>query len=177
MLAGALVLAAAACSDTGVRPTTLASAPDSADQVLYKMSTKIHNGGILRSFVEADSAFLYARSQLTDLRKFTARFLDENGNLKSTLTADRGLYQDYAGKLDARGNVVVVSTDGRRLTTEHLIYDKSANQITSDTAFVYNSPSEHATGNGFVSDVEFKNLRIQQPKGYQRGGGLTLPKP
>ncbi len=168
-------MVAAACTDAGVRPTATTQAADSADQVLLKMATKITNEGVLRSFVEADTAYLYQRSQTTELRRFTARFLDDNGNLKSTLTADLGLYQTYSSKLDARGNVVVVSTDGRTLKTEHLIYNKMANQISSDTTFVYDSPTEHITGNGFTSDVDFKNQKIEQPKGYQRGRGVLLP--
>jgi LPS export ABC transporter protein LptC len=166
---------AAACTDAGVRPSAVTQAADSADQVLLKMATKITNDGVLRSFVEADTAYLYQRSQTTEMRRFTARFLDENGNLKSTLTADLGLYLTYSNKLDARGHVIVVSTDGRKLVTEHLIYDKMANQIMSDTAFVYDSKTEHVTGNGFTSDIDFKNLKVEQPKGFQRGRGVLLP--
>ena len=59
--------------------------------------------------------------------------------------------------------------------TEHLIYDKMANQIRSDTAFVYDSRGEHVTGMGFTSDIDFKNLRVEQPKGFQRGRGVLLP--
>lgn len=166
---------AAACTDSGVRPTAQSHAADSADQVQFKMSTKITHDGVLRSFVEADTAYLYQRTQMLEMRRFTARFLDDNGNLKSTLTADVGLYQTYSNKLDARGHVVVTSTDGRKLVTEHLIYDKMANQIMSDTAFVYDSKTEHVTGNSFTSDVDFKNLRVEQFKGFQRGRGVTLP--
>ena len=169
-------LAATACTDSGVRPPAEEiQAADSADQVLLKMATKITNDGVLRSFVEADTAFMYQRSQTTEMHRFTARFLDENGNLKSTLTADRGLYQTYSNKLDARGHVVVVTTDGRKLATEHLIYDKMANQIKADTAFVYDSKTEHVTGTGFTSDVDFKNLKVEQPRGFQRGRGVLLP--
>lgn len=164
-----------ACTDAGVRPSATTQAADSSDQRQLKMSTKITNDGVLRSFVEADTAYLYQRTQTIEMHRFTARFLDENGNLKSTLTADLGLYQTYSDKLDARGHVIVISTDGRKLVTEHLIYNKMANQIWSDTAFVYDSKTEHVTGNSFTSDIDFKNLRVEQIKGFQRGRGVLLP--
>ena len=163
------------CSDPGVRPSTAAAVADSADQVMFKMSTKITNEGVLRSYVEADTAYIYQRSQIMDLRKFTARLLDEKGNLKSTLTADQGLYITYSNKLDARGHVVITSTDGDRIQTEHLIYDKMANQVNIDTAFVYDSPKGRLTGNSLVSDIDFNNITVAQPKGRQKGKGFLLP--
>ena len=169
------VLASFACTSEGVRPVTESAVADSADQVMYAMSTKISNEGVLRSYVEADTAFIYQRTQLMDLRRFTARLLDEKGNLKSTLVADRGLYTTYSNKLDARGHVVVTTVDGDKIRTEHLIYDKQANQVNIDTAFVYDSRKGRLTGNSLISDVDFTNVRVAQPKGQQKGKGFLLP--
>jgi LPS export ABC transporter protein LptC len=165
----------AACSPAGVRPATESVVADSADQVMYRMSTKITNEGVLRSHVEADTAFMYQRSQTMDLRHFTAQLLDEKGNLKSTLTADRGLYITYSNKLDARGHVVVTTVDGQKIQSEHLIYDKQANQVTIDTAFVYDSKKGQLTGNCMKSDIDFTNVDVCQPKGRQKGKGFLLP--
>lgn len=170
-----LLAGAAACSDTGVRPKGSLQSADSADQIMVKMSTRLTEGGVLRSFVEADTAYVYQNEQRMDLRHFKVRMLDANGNLQSTLTAARGLYATYSGKLDARGQVLVESTDGRRLRTEHLIYDKGANRIEGDTVFSYESPTVKGSGNGFVSDIQFRNVTIDQPKGAQKGKGILLP--
>lgn len=169
------LLASLACTSEGVRPTAENAVADSADQIMFKMATKITNEGVLRSFVEADTAFIYQRSQTMDLRKFTARMLDEKGNLKSTLTADRGLYVTYSNKLDARGHVVVTSVDGQKIKTEHLIYDKQSNQVTIDTTFVADSKKGHLTGNCMKSDISFTVVDVCQPKGNQRGKGFLLP--
>ncbi len=165
----------AACTPDGVRPATESIVADTADQIMFKMSTKITNEGVLRSYVEADTAFIYQRTQTTDLRRFTARLLDEKGNQKSTLTADRGLYVIYSNKLDARGHVVVTTVDGQKIQTEHLIYDKMANQVTIDTTFVYDSKKGRLTGNCLKSDIDFTNVNVCQPKGRQRGKGFLLP--
>ena len=171
----ALLLLLGACADTGVRPTATLQSADSADQIMLKMSTQLTENGVLRSFVEADTAYVYQNQQITDLRHFKVRMLDAHGNLQSTLTADYGIYTTYSGKLDARGHVLVESTDGRRLQTEHLIYDKQANQIRSDTSFTYSSPTESGSGKSFLSDIEFRNLTITEPKGAQKGKGILLP--
>jgi LPS export ABC transporter protein LptC len=165
----------AACSREGVRPATESVVADSADQIMYRMATKITNQGVLRSHVEADTAYMYQRTQTMDLRHFTARLLDEKGNLKSTLTADRGLYVTYSNKLDARGHVVVTSVDGDKIQTAHLIYDKQANQITIDTTFVYDSKKGHLTGDSLKTDIDFTLVNVSRPKGRQKGKGFLLP--
>ena len=164
-----------ACTDAGVRPTTVTQLADSADQVLFKMNTNITAAGVRRSYVEAETAFVYQSRQTMDLHTVKILFFDSQGNQKSTLTADRGTYGTYSNKLDARGHVVVTSTDGKKLQTEHLIYDKLANKIDVDTAFIYDSPTEHSTGHELHTDIEFKYVRVVQPKGFQRGKGMLLP--
>ena len=145
---------AGACSETGVTPQQSATRADSADQVMTKMIT-----------------------QLTDLRGLRIRFLDNQGTQESVLTAERGLYYALTGKLDARGKVMVVTSDGRKLRTEHLVYDKTTQSVESDTSFTYESGSEVGSGKKFKSDTKFRNLTIDQPRGFQKGKGVRLPGP
>ncbi len=163
-----------ACTDAGVRPT-VTQAADSADQIALKMTTTITSEGVRRSYVEAETAYVYQSQALTDLRRVKVLFFDEQGNLKSTLVADKGVLGTFSKRLEASGHVVVTSPDGRRLTTEHLIYDKQANQITVDTAFVADGPSGRLTGTHAVSDIGFTNITVRQPKGAQKGKGFLLP--
>jgi LPS export ABC transporter protein LptC len=175
LLGGIALLVTLGCNDPGVRPHGTLQTADSADQIMVKMSTRLTEGGVLRSFVEADTAYVYQGDQHMDLRNFKVRMLDAQGNLQSTLTAARGIYVTPTGKLDARGHVLVESTDGRRLRTEHLIYDKVGNQISSDTVFTYESPTANGSGNSFKSDINFRNVQIEQPKGTQKGKGILVP--
>lgn len=165
----------AACTDAGVRPTAVTQAADSADQRLLTMTTTITSEGVRRSYVEAETAYVYQNQAITDLRRMKVLFFDEQGNLKSTLVADKGLLGTYSNRLEARGNVIVTSPDGRRLTTQHLTYDKQANQITIDTAFIADGPTGRLSGNHAVSDIGFNNVIVQQPRGAQKGKGFLLP--
>jgi LPS export ABC transporter protein LptC len=163
------------CSQPGVTGKAAGERADSADQVMEKMTTQLTEKGVLRSYVEADTAYLYQNQQLTDLRNLRIRLLDNQGTQKSILTAKRGLYYALTGKLDARGSVEVITIDGKRLRTEHLVYDKTANRVECDTTFTYESGTEVGSGKSFRSDVEFRNLSIDEPRGFQKGKGILLP--
>lgn len=63
---------------------------------------------------------------------------------------------------------------GRVLKTEHLIYDRNRNLISSDTAFTSTSPKANLSGSWFESDPGFKNVRVTRPKGRSKQG-LVLP--
>lgn len=165
---------ALSCEDTGVRPTTTVQAPDSADQVLEGFSHYVTNEGVLRSRVEADTAFFYEPTQITELHKVKVVFYDVKGAESSTLTARRGTYRWQDGSMEATGNVVVVSPDGRRLATEALRYENATNLIVTDKHFTFDRGTEHLEGNSFRSDPDFRNVITDRPRGVS-GDGMLLP--
>ena len=71
-----MLLLGLACNDAGVRPHGTLQTADSADQIMVKMSTRLTENGVLRSFVEADTAYIYQGDQRMDLRNFKVRMLD-----------------------------------------------------------------------------------------------------
>ena len=168
------LLSVLGCEDTGARPTTTVQAPDSADQVLEGFSHYVTNNGILRSRVEADTAFFYEATQMNELHKVKVVFFDVKGAESSTLTAKRGTYRWQDGSMQATGNVVVVSPDGRKLATEMLKYDNATNTILTDRHFTFDRGDEHLEGNSFRSDPDFKNVVTDRPRGVS-GNGMLLP--
>ena len=164
----------AACEDTGARPTTTVQASDSADQVLEGFSHYVTNNGILRSRVEADTAFFFEPTQMNELHKVKIVFFDVKGAESSTLTAKRGTYRWQDGSMQASGKVVVVSPDGRRLATDVLKYDNATNTILTDRHFTFDRGEEHLEGNSFRSDPDFKNVVTDRPRGVT-GNGMLLP--
>jgi LPS export ABC transporter protein LptC len=177
-LIGLLVAAVllSACESTGARPTTIVQASDTADQVLEGFSHYVTNQGVRRSRVEADTAYFYENTQVTDLRKVKVTFYDIKGAESSTLTSRTGTYRWQDGAMQADGNVLVVTPDGKRLTTETLKYDNATNTISTDKPFVFDQPGQHMTGNSFRSDPDFQNVVAQQPRGVTEGKqGILLP--
>jgi hypothetical protein len=68
--------------------------------------------------------------------------------------------------MEARGNVVAVTPDERRLRTEILNYNRARHEITGPEAFVFDAPDRHLEGDGFVADPEFTDV---QATGARRG--------
>ena len=159
--------------ETGIKPTAMIAAPDSADQVLLSMSHNITDAGIQRAQVKADTAYLYSPSQTAELRNVTVTFYDVHGAPTSTLTSREGTYHWRGGDMEARGNVVVVRIDGAKLRTEVLRYNQAQNKVSSDKAFVFDEPARHIKGEGFTSDPDFKVVTAIRPTGT--GGTFTLP--
>ena len=173
VLCGISVLSVA-CEESGARPTTTVQAPDSADQVLEGFSHYVTRDGIRRSRVEADTALFYEPTQVTDLKKIRVVFFDVKGEEGSTLTAKTGTYRWQDGSMEAKGSVVVVSPDGRRLQTETLKYDNPSNTISTNVHFTFDKGTEHLEGNSFRSDPDFKNVVTDKPRGVA-GNGMLLP--
>ncbi len=174
LLALAGLAALAGCEETGAKPTTTVEASDSADQVLEGFSHYVTRDGIRRSQVEADTAFFYEATQITQLKHLRVVFFDVRGEEGSTLTAKRGTYRWQDGSMEANDKVVVVSPDGRRLTTEALKYENGANTISTNVHFTFDRGSEHLEGNSFRSDPDFKNVVTDRPRGVA-GDGMLLP--
>jgi LPS export ABC transporter protein LptC len=168
------VLSVSSCEDEGARPTTTITATDSADQVLEGFSHYVTKDGVRRSRVEADTAFFYENTQVTQLKKIRVVFFDTQGEESSTLTAKSGTYRWQDGSMEAAGTVVVVSPDGRRLATETLKYDNAANTISTNVHFTFDRGTEHLEGNSFRSDPDFKNVVTDRPRGTA-GDGILLP--
>ena len=164
----------AGCEDPGARPTTTVQATDSADQVLEGFSHFVTKDGVRRSTVEADTAYFYESTQVTQLRKIKVIFYDIDGKESSTLTAKTGTYRWQDGSMEANGTVVVVAPDGRRLATESLKYDNGTNTISTNVHFTFDRGSEHLEGNSFKSDPDFKNVVTDKPRGTA-GNGILLP--
>ena len=168
------LLLVAACTSKGVQPRPTAR-PDSADQVYAGMTTEIVRNGVRESQVFADSAWMYQARQLFDLKGLTVTMYDSSGTKISTIVADKGIYHTRDQSLDARGHVVATSLGGKILKTEHLIYDKKKNEISSDSAFTSTSPQGNASGTSFVSDPGFKHVVVDRMKALQKGKGVLLP--
>lgn len=165
-------VAAGACNDSA-RPTRVVAAADTADQILFGMSYLITVEGIRRARVQADTAYFYSPTQTAELRAVTVTFYGAQGTPTSTLTCREGTYRWRTGDMEGRGNVRVITSDGRRLTTEALNYYQNRNEVESDSSFVFEGPDQRVVGDGFTSDPDFRRLVAKRPRGT--GGQFVLP--
>ncbi|MDQ6690033.1 MAG: LPS export ABC transporter periplasmic protein LptC [Gemmatimonadota bacterium] len=156
---------------------------DSADQVMYGMRFNLTDKGLQRAQLQSDTAYFFDENTRIELEKVHTTFFTATGAKNAVLTSERGTYNSRTSNMVARKNVLVVSEDGRRLTTPELIYNQQANQISSDSAFVMTEPNRRLEGIGFRSDPDMKNIQILKgASGIVRGvstqtapGSTTAP--
>ena len=159
LLVAMLILAA--CAEKKALPTARGSAlADSADQVMYGLRFTLTSQGVNRAHLIADTAYFFEDNTRIELDKVHTTFFNSSGVKDAVLTSKRGTYVSRLGNMLARDNVVVVSEDGRRLTTQELLYSTGRNEISSDSAFVLTEPNRRLEGVGFRSDPNMTNIRI-----------------
>lgn len=156
-----LLGALSACGDTQAPPVATKSLlPDSAEQMLFGIELVLTDAGVRRAVVRSETLLMYDAATREELTKVTARFYTTSGEQEAVLTSDQGTHSSRLGSMEARGNVVVVSSDGKQLTTPHLKYDPARNEISSDSSFTLTEGERVTKGVGFVSNPDMTNMRI-----------------
>ena len=133
---------------------------DSADQVMFGARSLLTDRGLMRAELHGDTAYFFDDNTRIELRTVTVTFYTTTGQKNADLKSREGTYSTRQGTMEARGNVVIVSVDGRRLTSPHVRFDQNRNQISSDSAFVLTEPGRVLRGVGFVSDPQMTNVRV-----------------
>lgn len=163
LLACVCANAVAACGDGG-EPPIAASLPDSADQVAFGVVHQITLDGILRVKLYSDTVYFYQASQTADLHGVVVEFYSPQGALSSTVRSREGTYDWRTQAMEARGDVVGTSPDGRRLETSILRYDRSKDQISGPNAFVFDGPESHLEGDGFTANPDLTEIEAVRPR-------------
>jgi LPS export ABC transporter protein LptC len=175
LVALAALIASAACTEKTAPPVARKSAlADSADQVMYGAHFNLTDKGLARAELLSDTAYFFDDNTRIELRKVATTFYTTSGARDAYLTSQRGTYNNRSGMMIARGDVVVITEEGRRLTTPHLKYDQAQNEISSDSAFVLTEPGRRLAGIGFRSDPNMQNIQILKTKSGSTGT-VTLP--
>jgi LPS export ABC transporter protein LptC len=173
--AAAAAAALPACGRRGSAPPVKATASlaDSAEQVMLNVRTSLTDHGVLRGELFADSAYVFDEGTRFELRKVHTTFNTATGVKNGTMSADRGRYNLRQQLLEGFGNVVVTTTEGKRLTSPQLRYSQAANEVASDTSFTMVEPGRTVSGIGFRADPQLTNVRVL--KGARGQGSFTLP--
>jgi len=160
-----------ACTNKKLPPVEAHSPlADSADQVMYPARFNLTDQGLQRAHVDADTAYFFDDNNRMELQGVHATFYTVTGAKDAVLTSRHGTTNTRTNNMIARKDVVVVSEDGRRLTTQELIYNQQKNEISSDSAFVMTEPNRRLEGVGFRSDPNMKNIQIlKNMSGFAKG--------
>ena len=92
-------------------------------------------------------------------------FYDADLEVSSRLTANYAISYEKDGKMEAKGNVVLVNEIGEQLNTEHLIWDEKTAKIYSEEFVKITTADEIIIGEGFESNQSFTKFKIKKIKG------------
>ena len=160
LIVSAALVAVSACRKTSTPPVAGDVAlSDSADQVIFDGRFFMTKSGVKRGEMRADTIFVFNDNSKFLLRRVTGAFSTETGAPNGTIQADRGTYDRRIRILDGHGNVVVTSTDGDRLSSNHLRYTEAADEISSDSAYTIVRKGDTSRGVGFRSDPNLRDFR------------------
>lgn len=159
----ALALAAllAGCSP-GKRVGAAAVTGDLPDQETSDfMLTETDQGHPVWTLYARSAAIYNARNEIVG-RGVRVDFFDDKGLRSSQLTAREGLVMQQTRDMTARGNVVMTTAEGTRMTTEELRFLNSANRIVSDRRVRVEKNGDVLEGTGFESDPNLRHFEFKE---------------
>ena len=169
-----LVIVVAACGGSKVDPTTASAGFRQlpADQVIAGFEQYISQAGAKQAILKGDTAYLYEDSAMAKVQNVHLTIFDEKGQVSANLTSKTGDVNNATQAMVARGNVVLITTDGRRIETEELHYDPNAHRIFSNVPTVQRYQGGVLRGTGFDADDKFNNVLIRNAR--SSGGGIRI---
>ena len=161
LIAFVLIVTAAGACKKSTNPPAVGemSLADSADQIIFEGRFFPTKNGISRGVLRADTIFVFNDGSKYVLRQVNGAFTTETGAPNGTIRGDRGFYDLRSRILDGFGNVVVTSTAGERLTSNHLRYSEMKDEISSDSAFTIVRGTDVQRGVKFISDPNLRDFR------------------
>ena len=152
-------LLAAGCG--GADNADTVGAGDGASQVTRNFITTASDSGQVRYVFHARIARAYDDDE-TRAEQIRVEFYDA-GRVVSVLTAREGFLE--GGRMTAKGDVVVETTDGARLETQSLYWDRENQKIRSEelVRITRRDDPEVLTGRGLTTDPNLDLVDIQNP--------------
>ena len=160
------VLSAAGCRKVTQPPLVGdAAVADSAEQVAFDIHYVMTNQGVKRGDMYADTMYVFSDQTRFLLRQVHGTFTTETGAPNGTFKGDRGTYDSRSQVLEGYGNVLLTSTDGKTLRSNHLKYVQRENLVSSDSAFTMRRQADVQRGIGFDSDPNLKVFKCHRACG------------
>jgi len=158
-----LLLAAAGCGTERSRVPSRA-AGELPDQEINDFVYDETYLGAPRWKIYARYAATYYARNVTVARSIRVDFFDEQGAQTSELTAREGEIQLQTRDMTARGNVVLQTGEGTRMSTQEIRFLNRAQMIVSPLEQItrFERNGDVVTGYGFESDPELKQYEFKQ---------------
>ncbi len=125
--------------------------------------------GYMAQFKRGDSTYVLLTPAGEDTASFvTAYLFDTTGDSTATLTADRLRYYETERRMEARGRVLVVTREGKRLESEHLEWLEVEAEVRTRGFVRITTPTERIQGYDLVADEDLETYDIARITGQVR---------
>ena len=158
-----VLLAAPLAGCAGEEPVfTTPRAANLPSQEVTDFSLRESDTGRPEWILESKYAATYSSRGLIVANDVTIDFYDSAGEKYSRLTAREGTVQQPQNDMEARGHVVVTTTDGVRIETESLRFLNRQGKIVSEEFVRLERNGDVVTGIGFESDPSLEHFQIKR---------------
>jgi LPS export ABC transporter protein LptC len=130
-------------------------------QESWNSTIVVSDSGRVSAIINAGYIRVSELSQQTQMSKgVKVHFYNREGKQTSLLTSEEGSVDESTNNLEARKNVIVVSSDSSRMTTEQLFWDNQRQLIHTPEYVQITTAKEKMQGHGFESDQSLKHYRV-----------------
>jgi LPS export ABC transporter protein LptC len=138
-------------------------------QESWNSTIVVSDSGHITAIILAGYIQVFESDQKTQMSQgVRVRFFNPQGLQTSVLTSDEGNVDEATNNLEARKNVIVVSSDLSRMTTEQLFWDNQRQLIYTPAYVQITTEKDKLQGHGFESDQNLKNYRIFRVTGQSQ---------
>ena len=155
-----LCVAAAGCNGLP-RANPTSSRGEMPDQEVTDFVLTETDAGHMQWTLYAKWAATYTARNVVIARDIRVDFFDDKGARSSELTAREGEIQQATRDMIARGNVVLVTTEGTRMTTEEMRFLNREQLISSDRLVRVEREGDALEGVGFSSDPGLRHFEFR----------------
>ena len=129
------------------------------------------NSGTVEWKLYAQKAEMYDVKNTITATGVRVNFFDDKGKQSSQLTSREGEINQVTRDMTARGNVVILNSDGTRMSTQSLTFLNREQKIVSDELVRVEQKGNVLQGVGFESDPNLKHYQFRtQITGTVRSG-------
>jgi len=162
------------CGDAGDSGPTVEGGVVPDQEINGFTLTQTNDGRSVWSLT-ADLALVFEEADRIETTRPRIEFFDDEGESRSVLTAHAGLLKRRTNDMEVSGSVIVTSSDGTVLRTEHLTWDERRGKISTEMPVRVTKDGDVMTGTGAEADPDLGNLRILADfKAYVRSANGEL---
>jgi|TARA_B110000305_G_scaffold167498_1_gene185133 LPS export ABC transporter protein LptC len=109
--------------------------------------------------------FINSNPRLVFTDSIVVIFFDRNSDTLSNLQANKALINETENLMHVSNNVILISSNGNKLETNHLSWDEKKEKIFTEENVIITTDKEVINAQGFVSDPDFIEYSLHKVNG------------